>query len=372
MNPRYKKIYTCTPVAFHANDGFFIRDTGLISDGIRRMGIESKCIMPLPYHEDDQKEHIIRTSMSNLKSVQWWKDLGIDGLILYSWGMPKYNSIARAIHKAGIRLVIHMDTSGNFDKLLPEQYTPSKAFVKWCTSTVKNFFRAKHLKYADAITMARPVAEVISKKRFFNKSIVKKNVPMPCPLSADCFYDGRNKKDIILAVGRWDDIIQKRPHILMRTIEYLYSQLTNNTETHIYGCITPQLTEWHTSLPAEIKCKVKLLGYTPNHLLREAYQESKIILCPSSYESSHIVSAEGLCCGCSVVVSNRPNPLCAVSWYTTKNSGTISDEDTPESLAKALIHELGEWKKGHRNPHAIAEAWSPHFHINKVLPQLFP
>ena len=370
MNPRYKKIYTCTPVAFHANDGFFIRDTGLISDGIRRMGIESKCIMPLPYHEDDQKEHIIRTSMSNLKSVQWWKDLGIDGLILYSWGMPKYNSIARAIHKAGIRLVIHMDTSGNFDKLLPEQYTPSKAFVKWCTSTVKNFFRAKHLKYADAITMARPVAEVISKKRFFNKSIVKKNVPMPCPLSADCFYDGRNKKDIILAVGRWDDKV-KRADFLMKALDLFY-QHSQKIETRIYGTLTTELINWHKLLPPDTKKRIKLNGYISNNFLRDEYKKAKVIVCTSRSESSHIVSAEGLCCGCSVVVSNRPDPLRTVSWYTTKNSGTISEEDTPESLAKALIHELGEWEKGNRDPQAIAEAWSPHFHINKVLPHLFP
>ncbi len=370
MNPRYKKIYTCTPVAFHANDGFFIRDTGLISDGIRRMGIESKCIMPLPYHEDDQKEHLIRTSMSNLKSVQWWKDLGIDGLILYSWGMPKYNSIARAIHKAGIRLVIHMDTSGNFDKLLPEQYTPSKAFVKWCTSTVKNFFRAKHLKYADAITMARPVAEVISKKRFFDDFVIQKNYPWPCPISVDCYYRGTPKHDTIMCIGRWDDSV-KRPQFLMSALSNFYLN-GGRAITKIYGTISEDITSWHQQLPSSIKEKILLIGYLQNNLLRNELNKAKIVVCTSRSEGCHIASAEGLCCGCSVVVSNRPDPLRTVSWYTTKNSGTISEEDTPESLAKALIHELGEWEKGNRDPQAIAEAWSPHFHINKVLPHLFP
>ena len=372
MNPRYKKIYTCTPVAFHANDGFFIRDTGLLAAGIRSMGIESKCIMPLPYYEDDQKEHLIRTSMTNLKSVEWWKSLGIDGLILYSWGMPKYNAIARAIHKAGIRLVIHMDTSGNFDKLLPEQYTPLKAIIKWCTSTVQNYFRAKHLQYADVITMGAPVAEAISKKIFFDSSVVEKNVPMPCPVARECQYDGQKKKELILAVGRWDDIIQKRPHILMQTLENFYAKGNSQAETYIYGTLTDELTTWHQSLTPAVRKKISLKGYTPNHLLREAYQQAKIILCPSSYEGCHIASAEGLCCGCSIVIPNRPNALRTCIWYTTKNSGTVSAEDTPESLAEALHAELHEWECGNRNPHEISEAWCAHFHTDKVLPLMFP
>ncbi|MBQ4636465.1 MAG: glycosyltransferase [Akkermansia sp.] len=372
MNPRYKKIYTCTPVAFHANDGFFIRDTGLLAAGIRSMGIESKCIMPLPYYEDDQKEHLIRTSMTNLKSVEWWKSLGIDGLILYSWGMPKYNAIARAIHKAGIRLVIHMDTSGNFDKLLPEQYTPLKAMLKWCTSTVQNYFRAKHLSYADVITMGAPVAKAISNKLFFDSSVAEKNVPMPCPVAPECQYDGQKKKELILAVGRWDDILQKRPHILMQTLENFYAKGNCQAETYIYGTLTDELTTWHQSLSPAVREKISLKGYTPNHLLREAYQQAKIILCPSSYESSHIVSAEGLCCGCSIVVPTRPAPLRDVMWYTTKNSGTVSAEDTPESLAEALHAELHEWESGNRNPHEIANTWSEHFHTDKVLPLMFP
>ncbi|MBR5774692.1 MAG: hypothetical protein IKY42_00320, partial [Bacteroidaceae bacterium] len=115
MNPRYKKIYCCTHVSFAANEHFFIRDTGLISRTLQSMGIESKCIMPLPYHDSDQREGIIRTEYKNLKSVSWWKSLGIDAVVLYSWGAPKYTLIARAIHKAGIKLVLHLDTSGNFN-----------------------------------------------------------------------------------------------------------------------------------------------------------------------------------------------------------------------------------------------------------------
>ena len=106
---KYKKIYCCTTRSFPANEHFFIRDTGLISSTIREVfHLESKCIMPLPYHDSDMPEHVIRTEYKNLTSVTWWKSLGIDALVLYSWGAPRYLPVARAVHKAGIRLIIHI------------------------------------------------------------------------------------------------------------------------------------------------------------------------------------------------------------------------------------------------------------------------
>ena len=370
MNPKYKKIYCCTPVAFHANDGFWIRDTGLISNTLRSMGVESKCIMPLPYYDDDQKEHLIRNEYKNLKSVTWWKNLDIDACVLYSWGAPKYTLIARAIHKAGIKLVIHMDTSGNFtinDKyknkylLLPFVYLKLQA---------QNILRSKHLSYADVITTAEPVAKHISQLPFYNHSIFQRNFPMPCPVSPKCKYDGESKRDVILAIGRWDDERQKRSQFLMKTIELFY-QGGGTAVTKIYGTLTEQLIQWHQGLPSEYQKKIQLLGYLKNELLWNEYRQSKILLCTSSFESSHIVSAEALCCGCSIVTTHRPAQLRCLLWYTTHNSGTISSEDSPESLALALQQELKEWELTHRFPADIASYWQPFFHADKVFNKIF-
>lgn len=110
-----KKISTCTPISFEANEHFHIRDTGLISATLRTLGVESKCIMPLPHHKGDLDLPLIRTEMENLRDSKWWKNLGIDCVVLYSWGAPKYTKIARAIKKAGLELMIHMDFSGNLN-----------------------------------------------------------------------------------------------------------------------------------------------------------------------------------------------------------------------------------------------------------------
>lgn len=366
MPRAYRKVYTCTPVAFHANDWFFIRDSGLIARTLRSLGMESKAIMPLPYYEDDLQDEIIRTSYKNLESTEWWQALQLDALVLYSWGAPRYRKIAKAIHQAGIRLIIHMDSSGDFVGDFPPG---TSCFRRWWTLgkiKLQDILRARHLSYADIITMCPRAAQVLSNTLFYSKDIVSKCYPMPCPVSPECTYTGVEKRDIILCIGRWDDTYQKRPDVLMHTIEAFYAQ-PSQAEIHIYGSITSSLQSWWNTLPPHIALRVKLIGNIPNAQLRLVYNQAKIILCTSRYESSHIVSAEALCCGCSVVTPNRPAPLRDVLWYTTKNSGTISQEDTPESLAQALRTELTLWHRGARNPHDIATAWQPFFHADKVF-----
>ena len=106
-------------------------------------------------------------------------------------------------------------------------------------------------------------------------------------------------------------------------------------------------------------------------MLFDVYNSAKVPLCPSLYESSHIVSGEALCCGGSVVSACQPILLLDVVWYTTKDSGTVAREDTPESLADAVLEELRQWEQGHRNPAAFAAHWQPFFHADKVIEQIF-
>lgn len=368
----YKRIYTCTPVSFHANDGFFTRDSGLFCKTLLSMGIESKSIMPLPYYEDDQNEHLIRTSMSNLKSPAWWSSLNLDGVILYSWGQPQYTAIAKAIKKAGIRLSIHMDTSGSFDRVYPEEHTWWRAAAQFVKSSYLNIFRSRHLAYADVITIGLPAARAISKMRFMNDSVVRKHFPCPCPVHPSLQYNEHiAKEDIILGIGRWNDVGQKRPGFLIEALNQYYKN-GGSAKVRILGKLHYSIEAWHADLPEEIQSKIELIGPVPNEKLRKIYQTAKIILCTSRNESSHIVSGEGLCSGCSVVVTNRPEFLKVVAWYTTKNSGTISQEDTPESFADAIKEELDKWEQGLRKPKEIASAWYPYFHADKVIEKIFP
>lgn len=364
------RVYTCTPVAFHGDARFFTRDSGLICKNLRKTGAESMAIMPLPYYEGDIGEDIIRMPMEQLKSADWWRSLKLDGLMLYSWGAPRYTAIARAVKKAGIRLVIHLDTNGDFFQKAASRHRSLAVCLKeTITHRLVNILRARHLSYADVITCAEPVGEAILQMPFY-AGLKGKFFPFACPVSPAMAYDGRTKEDKIIAIGRWDDVYQKRPEMLMGTLDVLYGSGCGAI-TEIYGNITDDLRAWHASLSPETQSKVHLAGLVPNHLLYDVYNSSKVLLCPSLFESSHIVSAEMLCCGGSVVCACQPVRLRDVVWYTTRNSGTVAREDTPESLAEAVLAELHEWQSAQRNPAAIAQAWQPFFHADKVMARIF-
>lgn len=368
------RIYTCTPVAFHANRGFFIRDTGLLCTTLRAMGAGSRAVMPLPAYEDDESgenARQLRVPYEQLESADWWRAQQLDGVILYSWAAPRYTPIARAIHAAGIRLVIHLDATEDFSRVVPGGDAPLRRLLGSVKEWIQNRRRAQHLRCADAVTLSAAVAEKLAQKRAFKGIFPEKAVAMPCPVSPQMRYDGTPKQNRILCIGRWNDAWQKRPQMLIQTLDAFYAA-GGTAETAVYGTLTEELQTWHAALPPAVQLKVHLIGYVDNDALRTAYRSARICLCTSRFESSHIVSAEAVCCGCSIVTPPRPGQLTVVQGYTARQSGRVAAADTPAALAAALAAECAAWENGERNPAAIAAAWQPYLHADQALQRLFP
>lgn len=361
MNPTYKAIYTCTPKSFLANSFFFMRDTGLISRTLRGIGVESKTIMPLPWYDNDQREHVIRVEPGRLNSPSWWRSLNLDGLVLYSWGDPRYVRLARAVRAAGIKLVIHLDFYGNF--------VPSPHFPKKLRNLLINLLRAKHLSYADVISASPVAKEYLRHERFYGPALADKVQDMPTPVAPHFFWDGTPKERRVVCVGQWTESV-KRPEFMMEAVRLLLRR-DADVQVDICGPISDKGRAWHDHLPPSHRERVHISGFIPNEKLPQIYRSAQISLCTSASEGTHIASAEALCCGCSVVVPNRPEKLRMVHWYTGRNSGRIAREDTPESLTEAILEELETWQAGQRDPAAIAEEWQPLFHADKALSRIF-
>ncbi len=373
MNPKYKKIYCCTPVSFIGGESFFTRDTGLISKTLRSLGVESKCIMPLPWHEGSLRENIIRTEYKNLESVEWWKSLGIDALVLYSWGAPRYRKIARAVHKAGIRLHIHLDTSGNFEGNDWETLPIYKKIVRFLKVKIVDFFRVRHLKYADIITVTPPAAQKIRKRPFYGRWFEERLIAFPAPV-ATCF---KRKPDClrqrkVVCVGRWSDEQVdkvKRPEFMLETAKEIVA-VDPSVVVSIYGRVGDNIRKQYGEIPEPWRARIHLKGVIANEDLPLVYNTSQVSICTSYSEGTHIASAEAICSGCSLVIPPRES-LSVLHWYTSHNSGSVAKEDTPESMAQSVIHELNLWEQKQRNPHEISEYWQAMFHVDKALHRIF-
>lgn len=353
------KWYTCTPVSFKGDHTFFSRDSGAFCKAFQRIGVESRAIMPTPAQEGDEPD-LIRTEYANLEDPAWWKSLGIDGVILYAWGVGKYLPIARAIHDAGIFLVVYMDSSGLF---FPWQYwlpiaknmytkdvfihgkIKGSAFfllrlLKQHTWNLASRGRRKHLDSGDMVTFPIPSAlqSVADREWLYGKSIVRKLALVPNPISSTCRFAGE-KRNIIMAVGRWDDLLYKRPGLLMSTLEQALVHAPE-WEAEIYGNLPPFLREWHGNLPQGLRSRIHLAGYIPNIELQKKQSLAKISLCTSLSEGTHLASAEALCAGASVVGPRLTPQLNCLQWYVSHDSGTLSPQDSPESLSQALLEEI--------------------------------
>lgn len=362
-----KKIYTCTPVSFEANEHFHIRDTGLIAKTLRSLGVESKCIMPLPHHPGDLDLPLIRTELKNLSDPNWWKSLNIDALVLYSWGAPKYTPVARAVHKAGIKLLIHMDFNGRLKS------PPHSTFIKKAKNVLLNIIRRIHLGYADYITTSLVAQNAFRKSLYYGNKIADKIQIMPAPIAPHFQHIPQNKKECkVVCIGRWSDDAAdnvKRPEYLIQVAKHV-TQQHQNVIIEIYGRLGSKMIQMHENIPEEQRKRVHLMGYANNADLCKIYNSAQISICPSYSESTHIASCEALCCGCSVVVPPTERHQ-VLQWYTTHNSGTLSQEDTPESMAKAIHQELILWEQGQRAPQEIASFWQDIFHVDKAMKRIF-
>ncbi len=369
---RPKLIYTCTPLAFSTNAPFFARETGHIHTELKALGVESRCILALPHDPRDlpeMEQWVIRTTLNNLELPEWWREQQLDGVFLYSWGAPRYTKIARAIHRAGIRLAIHLDM---WDA--PRYWMPELPFPKRLYRAIRefavDFLRSKHLAHADIVTTSAPVQRGMRRLPFY------KNIPfsfreMPCPVAPRFRYDGTHKNKRIVCVGRWDDVEVKRTDYLTKALALLTAQ-ESEVEVTICGNNTPAMQQWHRELPEASRSRIHLRGFVASEFLPDIYKTAQIIFCPSLFESSCIAIAEALCCGCSVVCSNRPKHTTVImSYATTPGCGRLPTEDSPESMAEALAAELDCWERGERNPETIATHWQPRFHPASILRDIF-
>lgn len=375
--------FTLTPVAFGGDETFFNRDSGLFSRAFQAIGVESKAVMPLPWRDGDLRAELIRTEYKNLESSEWWRQFDLDGVLLYVWSIAKYRPIVDAIHRAGARTVLYQDCGSvvfpwnewflglrmmwrsaklsHAGSLLASMPDCLFRVVKGHASILRYPARRRLFAAADAATFPYPAAlDAWCKAPGLLPNRIRKTAfVIPCPVASHFRYDETPKEPMVIAVGRWNDEEQKRGTLLLRTLEEVLKRRT--VPFHIFGTIPPSFIKWLDALSPDHAKWVTFHGRVSNVELVYWYRRAQISLCTSIHESTHIASAEAVCCGCGVVSP----PLTTVScchWYASECSGTTALKDSPKSMADAIFAELSAWASGHRNPNAIANIWTKRLH----------
>jgi hypothetical protein len=355
------------------------------------MGVESRAVMPgVPMSED--LPDLLRTTYGNLESSNWWKSHGLDGVVLYSWGHPKFLAVAWAIRNAGLKLVLNQDSSGlvsplaGFTAWFREQILLSgvevsclnlpNAMARIASGMTRGLIwtdpmRSKHLHAGDVIAAVSPSAANHYRQlcRIYGGEALASRVRfIPHPVSSCFFRSGIAKEFRIIAVGRWDDEVQKRPERLTEVIERL-AVMDPSIMFDIVGFPAKRIRNWHEGLAHGHKDRVTIHGLVDPENLATIMNRAIISYCPSAYESFHIASAEALCCGASVVGGCSPS-LPTFSWFTSGGSGRLARSDSPRAHAEALFDEIASWNLGERSAEHISSTWVARLHAIKVAREI--
>jgi glycosyltransferase involved in cell wall biosynthesis len=372
------RVATCTPVDFPADAQFFGRDSGLLCRGFQAAGHEAVVVMPGVRGPDDAAD-LVRCGYQDLESESWWRALGVDLVVLYAWGDPRYRATAEAIRSAGICLVQSLDTAGLttpygntrewwqcFIGMLAAP-RPASSKLRLLTKTIRDLcpslYETKRLAMIDICdrlaVVSAPAAQSIADyaRALGYPRIATKTLIAPHPVSPLMQPPAEAKQPMVLVVGRWfaEDTAQKDPRLTMAVIgDFLKARPAWTAEVVGRGCdsLNPFTRGWEP----ETRSRLTLTEALPREELVSRYQRSRILLCCSRFESFHIASAEALCCGCAIVVADHPL-LASTTWFTTRDSGTLAPRRTTAALTAALLEETGAWDAGRRNPSGIAGRW---------------
>ena len=385
--------FTCTPVAFGGRPDFFARDSGLLCRGFQAIGCESRAVMPGERKAEDDAD-LIRTEFANLESAEWWRGHQLDGVVLYAWGSPKFRKVAKAIHEAGIYLVLNQDNGGlisplaGFSGWLAEQRILSgmgresgsslsflKRVFRGLTTglLVTDPLRAEHLRQGDVIACVSPAAagHYLKLCRVYGGDALANRVKVvPHPVEPSFSYSGTDgKKDRKIAgVGRWKDRLQKRPG-LMREVFQLLLESDAGVRIEIAGEPDDGLENWHGSLSPGFQSRVRLHGRVDRTQLAEILRSSEIFYSPSAFESFGIAAGEALSSGCSVVAGRSPS-MASFEWFVSEESGALAATDDVLGHLDGLKNELAAWEQGLRNPVSISKVWSGRLHADRIAAQV--
>ena len=379
------RVFTCTPVDFAGDESFFSRESGMFCRGLRSIGVDSRAIMPGPARLGDDPL-LIRTDAENLSDAAWWRGHGLDAVILYSWAAPRYTPIAAAIKKAGIRLMVCMDTCGVISPQansrawfydLPKRILLERPFGKGKIRDLAKYLveslaspiaraRIHHYRQAGIVTVPTPEGAdwVRHEARCLgDDELASKFCYQPHPQSHKFRYSGVAKEKLIISVARWnpEDWAQKSPRVLMETYRRFLAVKPAWKGLIIGSGATKLLERVGMQAVDGLEFQERIDPDDVPALLDRA----SIGFWSSRWEGQQGTGAQALCCGCSVVSHGAPMMSC-FRHYVSRDSGRLARSNKPEHLSEALTLEAHAWEKGERNPFSIATIWGSEFHAGEV------
>ena len=106
-----KKVYTAVFRHWHEPYAWFGRDSGLVTEGLRRIGVDSRLVI-LQSPKMPQDERFLAARREQFLDSGFWKSLALDGVVLQGGADVGIDPVSAAIKESGTKLLLRLDTDG--------------------------------------------------------------------------------------------------------------------------------------------------------------------------------------------------------------------------------------------------------------------
>jgi len=353
------------------------KDPGLIAFSLLQEGAEIKIFSHSFSGSLSQKLLVNQVGRSERQQISYWRNSSIEVLIIYSWLSWRYGKMIRAAKKAGLKVILKLDSDGTLLYPLKPSYLKVFGLNKSLGAKIKHLLRLiqwkflaiplsknriKQLCLADGAIIETPSAKeslVYSLKYWKRENLSKKIAVIPNPINYP-LPTLKNKKKVITSIGRWQDTRKNAPGL-----EQVLGTLKTTWQINLIG-------------PGALSLKNKVKKNNPQLLLQaienlshleifECLAETKVFFAPSLAESFNLAAAEALCSGCSIV----GGPLPSFQYFSQNNQfGTLAKDFKASSLKFALETDLKKWADNLYQPEQIATSWQKELSPEKVGQQI--
>lgn len=368
-----KRIYTAVFRPWRPSYSWFGRDSGLVTEGLLRTGLESRLVvLQTPGMEADDR--FLPVTHGQFADSAFWRGLELDAVVLQGGADKGIEPAARAIRDSGTRLLLRLDSDGVVaPQVDPYLYIYNLwwwlAFHKQhpallraaATTSIKLLFPrslgiGKVAARLDTGHIALIETEIAKARlaRSLNAAgyerVARKLVVLPIPVPTDrSYFADVAKEKLLVSSARWDDWQKDAPKLLM----CLKSVLAAHEEYQavIMGNGDDILSKLISRHCPELSHRIKLTGRLPHSDIAAHLKRARIFVCSSRAEGFPNAVAEAMCCGCSIA---GPAEIASMHFFASHSSGSLAWTRRTSDLSDAVSAEIDAWQRGTRDPIAIS------------------
>lgn len=368
---------------FHDFKPFHLyKDPGLIPIGLKEKGFDTSMITLEKKELENFNPPFDLIQIKNSSEISRLKDF--DAFIVYSWLNHRNTYFIELLKNLGKIVIVKADSDGRigsfrgpkkrFENLFfmrpPSWKIPLrflKRFFAIGYATI-DFLQLKQFELADFIVIECP--EAAQNLSFFlseygRSDLAKKIRVIPNPVTEDIsnlVVNDKEKENIVVSVGRWEDFIQKNTKTLIRSLTK-FLELKSSWRVILIGSGESILRSYLSKVPLDISKRISIVGVVPHDEIKKYMVRSRIFFMPSRFEGFGIAAAEAVCCGCSIVGT----PIESLRFLTMQGfSGSVASSFDINAIVGTLMYESERHERGDVDCKSISEFWRVKLNKNHI------